>query len=269
MRFYIFATLITFGSSTNVNLNTTDTKLTPKFHLLEKKNSNGAPSVAITFPDGHKDTLILNKFHGNENDKKDGVEWCFYNGHLEKEPEACVAMTGCVGLEDVEFTIFSGHSESKIFKWTKDGNVEVINDLSEVSYCNLHLTYSMFKEQPVSKSSFVPCQTLKINPGKWIDFYILTQQKDTLKLGSSLVCFYVLFHMNLNEIYFIKNEIEGRSKIEFDDAVIVPEFEDDFIAARKKCHGGGCSLPPTQHLKMRVILKTYTIKSRVLTRPVL
>ena len=55
----------------------------------------------------------------------------------------------------------------------------------------------------------------------------------------------------------MKNEIEGRSKIEFNDAVIVPEFEDDFIAARKKCFGGGCTLPPTQHLKMRVILITY------------
>ena len=142
MRFYIFATLVVFGSSTNVNSNSTDTKLAPKFHLLEKKNSNGAPSVAITFPDGHKDTLLLNMFHGNEKDQKDGEEWCFYNGHLEKEPEACVAMTGCVGLEDVEFTIFSGHSESKIFKWTKDGNVEVINDLIEVSYFSIsHTVY--------------------------------------------------------------------------------------------------------------------------------
>ena len=62
----------------------------------------------------------------------------------------------------------------------------------------------------------------------------------------------------------MKNEIEGRSKKEFNDAVIVPEFEDDFIAARKKCHGGGCNLPPTQRLKMRVILitcaKTFGVK---------
>ena len=137
MRLYIFATLIAFGSSANVNSNLTDTKLAPKFHLLEKKNSNGVPSVAITFPDGHKDTLLLNKFNGNEKDQKNDTEWCFYNGHLEKESDACVAMTGCVGLEDVEFTIFSGHSKSKIFKWTKDGNVEIINDLSEVSYCSI------------------------------------------------------------------------------------------------------------------------------------
>ena len=134
MRFYIFATLVAFGSSTNVNSNSTDTKVAPKFHLLEKKNSNGAPSVAITFPDGHKDTLLLNMFHGNEKDQKNSAEWCFYSGHLEKGPEACVAMTGCVGTDDVEFTILSSHSESNIFKWTKDGNVEVIDDPSEVNY---------------------------------------------------------------------------------------------------------------------------------------
>ena len=52
--------------------------------------------------------------------------------------------------------------------------------------------------------------------------------------------------------------IEGRSKKGFeDDAVVVPEFEEDFIAARKKCVGNDCTLPPTQHLKMRVILITY------------
>ena len=134
MRIYIFATLVAFGYSTKVNLNSTDTKLATKFHLKEKKTSNGAPSISITFPDGQKDTLLLSKFYGNEEERKAGVERCHYNGHLEKEPEACVAMTGCVGTDDVEFTIFSSHSESNIFKWTKDGNVEVIDDPSEVNY---------------------------------------------------------------------------------------------------------------------------------------
>ena len=90
-----------------------------------------------------------------------------------------------------------------------------------------------------------------------------TTKKETLKLGSFLVCSQINYaHSNvkLHEICFMKNEIEGRSKIEFNDAVIVPEFEDDFIAARKKCFGGGCTLPPTQHLKMRVILITYILQ---------
>ena len=70
------------------------------------------------------------------------------------------------------------------------------------------------------------------------------------------------FYTKINKFCFVKNMIKGRSKKGFeDDAVVVPEFEDDFIAARKKCVGDGCTLPPTQHLKMRVILKyTYTVR---------
>ena len=55
------------------------------------------------------------------------VEHCNFIGHLENEPEACVAMTGCFGSEDVHFTILSSHAtKSPMFKWTKDGNVEII-----------------------------------------------------------------------------------------------------------------------------------------------
>ena len=37
-------------------------------------------------------------------------------------------MTGCVGLEDVEFTILSNHGQNlHMFKWTKEGNVEVLD----------------------------------------------------------------------------------------------------------------------------------------------
>ena len=65
------------------------------------------------------------------------------------------------------------------------------------------------------------------------------------------------FYTNINQFCFVKNMIKGRSKKGFeDDAVVVPEFEEDFIAARKKYIGDGYTLPPTQHLKMRVILIT-------------
>ena len=43
------------------------------------------------------------------------------------EFKACVAMTGCIGEEDVEFTILSTHTtNSPMFKWTKEGKVEVV-----------------------------------------------------------------------------------------------------------------------------------------------
>ena len=56
-----------------------------------------------------------------------GAEECHFIGHLAKEQDACVAMTGCVGSEDIDFTIMSSHAtESAMFKWSKDGHVEII-----------------------------------------------------------------------------------------------------------------------------------------------
>ena len=68
------------------------------------------------------DVLILPGHQGIPN-----VEQCVYFGHLANEPEACVAMTGCAGSEDVELTILSTHNEvSHTFKWLKEGDVEIL-----------------------------------------------------------------------------------------------------------------------------------------------
>ena len=54
-------------------------------------------------------------------------EGCYYSGHLERDTEACVGMTGCIGSEDVEFTILSDHAtDSGSYKWSKNGSVELI-----------------------------------------------------------------------------------------------------------------------------------------------
>ena len=106
---------------------------TPRIDLVQERSFNGAPIVGVTFPDGYKDHLELSIFYGNQVDRISGIERCHYIGHLANEPEACVAMTGCVGSEDVEFTIFSTHvNESPMFKWTKNGNVEIIEKSFEV-----------------------------------------------------------------------------------------------------------------------------------------
>ena len=95
--------------------------------MLQDRSANGAPSVSITFPDGYKDTLILEQYYANEEDRMARSEACHYIGHLANEHKACVAMTGCVGSEDVQFTIMSEHAtESPMFKWTKEGKVEII-----------------------------------------------------------------------------------------------------------------------------------------------
>ena len=36
---------------------------------MEERNANGVPSVAVTFPNGHNDILLLDKFYANEEDR--------------------------------------------------------------------------------------------------------------------------------------------------------------------------------------------------------
>ena len=64
----------------------------------------------------------------NEEAKLTRPDDCHYIGHLEGEPEACVAMTGCPGSEDIDFTIMSEHSHLSMFTWLKNGTVEFIDN---------------------------------------------------------------------------------------------------------------------------------------------
>merc|ERR1711997_658303 len=108
MRFLVIASLIAITYSAELK------RKGPIFSLVEERSSNGAPSIDVTFSDGYQDTLILNKYYANE-------------------VGACVAMTGCVGSEDLDLTILSTHSgDSAMFKWTKEGNVEIV-DNSDIS----------------------------------------------------------------------------------------------------------------------------------------
>ena len=71
-----------------------------RFILLEEKSYNGAPRVSIVFPNDFEDNLVLNQFYANQEDRMADIKDCNFIGHLENEPKACVAMTGCVGSED-------------------------------------------------------------------------------------------------------------------------------------------------------------------------
>lgn len=111
-------------------------KPAPNFFLNPERSFDNVPSVLVSFPDGYQDTLKLRQFFTNEKDK-DMAEsnTCAYIGHLERETGACVAMTGCYGKEDVEFSIASKHSVgSGLYKWTLTGDVEIIqHSASKVS----------------------------------------------------------------------------------------------------------------------------------------
>ena len=120
---------IAHGDSFSLNFSYV-TENAPTFSLLEDRDeyqinqqSPNAPLIGITFSNGHSDTLILNDFYSPE----DEVEGCHFIGHLANENEACVAMTGCIGSEDVEFTIFSQHVvETNMYKWNRNGTIELI-----------------------------------------------------------------------------------------------------------------------------------------------
>ena len=97
--------------------------------MSEERSIGGAPKINVKFQNGVSDTLILSI---SERDRdltlRTGVEECRYFGHLENEPDACVVVTGCSGLEDLEFTILSKNVQgSPAFLWTKDGSVEIVD----------------------------------------------------------------------------------------------------------------------------------------------
>ena len=108
--------------------------------------------VSITFPDGHDDILILEHHHFSEEDRN-AQQACHYIGQLKNDPEACVAMTGCPGSDDVEFTILSNHAtESPMFKWTKQDTVEIIEHPYLVSHMLIYFLH--FFRRP---TTFWPC----------------------------------------------------------------------------------------------------------------
>merc|ERR1739844_415242 len=123
MRFLVIASLIAISNSARLS----GQKETPSFVLVEERSSNGTPSIVVTFSDGYQDVLVLSKFYANKQNRIASKERCHYIGHLANELTACVAMTGCVGSQDVQFTILSKHApNSSTFKWTKDGKVELM-----------------------------------------------------------------------------------------------------------------------------------------------
>merc|ERR1712172_290421 len=125
MRFLVIASLIAISYSARLS----GQKETPSFVIVEERSSNGAPSIVVTFSDGYQDVLVLSKFYANKQNRIAAKERFHYIGHLANELTACVAMTGCVGSQDVQFTILSKHApNSSTFKWTKDGNVELMKN---------------------------------------------------------------------------------------------------------------------------------------------
>ena len=81
----------------------------PEITVLETRTFDGIPSIDITFPDGFQDHFVLERHYMTEMDRMAKKMHCNFIGHLAKDTEACVAVTGCPG-EEMEFTINSEHA---------------------------------------------------------------------------------------------------------------------------------------------------------------
>ena len=62
----------------------------PKFTLISDRSIDEVPRISIAFPDGSTDTMILNKYYSNADDRRVGFNKCNFIGHLEKETGACI-----------------------------------------------------------------------------------------------------------------------------------------------------------------------------------
>ena len=121
---------------------------TPIFSLVESRSADGSPRVAVTFPNGHRDTLLLNRYSPIEEDER--TESCRYIGKLANDHTACVAMTGCPGQQDIELTIMSSHAEgNSLLKWNRDGSVEVVPNPFEVLTLGNNTYYQHAKYLPI------------------------------------------------------------------------------------------------------------------------
>ena len=92
------------------------------------------PEIDIAFPDGHLDEIVLEKYFSNEEDRMANEEHCNYFGHLKNDLDACIAVTGCYGRDDLEFTILTDHAmENHMFILQKDGQLRTVKSPINVS----------------------------------------------------------------------------------------------------------------------------------------
>ena len=130
-----------------------------EFSLIDERSVDSSPKVMVTFPDGYKDSLVLRKNHFDVGDKMEVDEGCNYIGHLEIEKDACVAMTGCFGSDDIEFTIMSRHATGSTgFVWTKEGEIHTVDGDKKVYKYNPEIINGhIIIKRPTIKSTGDPC----------------------------------------------------------------------------------------------------------------
>merc|ERR1712051_490124 len=102
-------------------------RIMPLIEVHEVRSFGEVPSIDITFPNGMKDSMTLQRFYPTEESKMARMPSCNFFGHLLNDKTACVSVTGCAGQDNLEFTINSVNSgPSNMYILHKNGNLEMV-----------------------------------------------------------------------------------------------------------------------------------------------
>ena len=104
--------------------------------VQQTRSFREVPSIAITFPNGVKDSMVLERFYPTQESRMARTPSCNFIGHLENEKTACISLTGCASSDDLHFTINSKNSgSSNMYILHKDGHLELVESAFKVGIC--------------------------------------------------------------------------------------------------------------------------------------
>ena len=99
----------------------------PLIEVQQTRSFREVPSIDITFANGVKDSMVLERFYPTQESRMARTPSCNFIGHLENEKTACVSLTGCASSDDLHFTINSKNSgSSNMYILHKDGHLEMV-----------------------------------------------------------------------------------------------------------------------------------------------
>ena len=105
----------------------------PLIEVQQTRSFREVPSIDITFANGVKDSMVLEKFYPTQESRMARKPSCNFVGYLENERTACVSLTGCAGSDDLYFTINSRNSGStNMYILRNNGEVELVESAFKV-----------------------------------------------------------------------------------------------------------------------------------------
>ena len=105
----------------------------PLIEVYEVRSLGEIPSIDITFPNGMKDSIVLERFYPTKESRTATMPSCNFFGHLLNDKTACVSVTGCAGQDSMEFTINSVNSGPRNMSILhKNGHLETVESAFKV-----------------------------------------------------------------------------------------------------------------------------------------